>query len=147
MSKINVVITGVGNVTKTLLKGLQFYKNSTEGLWHPKLAGFTISDIAVSGVYDVDSSKVGKKIKDIITDYKIDSDLTVQAGIADDYKVRYYPKQKPFLQELITRMEENATAGTIRSELGEFSVWYDQVKKIRTYQGSQARMPFELQIH
>ena len=70
-----------------------------------------------------------------------------KAGIADDYKVRYYPKQKPFLQELITRLEENATAETIKSELGEFSVWYNQVKKIRTYQGSQARMPFELQIH
>lgn len=84
MSKINVAITGVGNVTKTLIKGLEFYKNSTEGLWHQKLAGFTINDISVSGVYDVDSSKVGKKIKDIMTDYKIDSDLSVQAGIADD---------------------------------------------------------------
>src|SRR3972149_8330099 len=84
MSKINVAITGVGNVTKTLIKGLDFYKNSTEGLWHPKLAGFTINDISVSGVYDVDSSKVGKKIKDIITDYKINSDLSVQAGVADD---------------------------------------------------------------
>jgi len=84
MSKINVAITGVGNVTKTLIKGLEFYKNSTEGLWHPKLAGFTINDISVSGVYDVDSSKVGKKIKDIITDYKINSDLSVQAGVADD---------------------------------------------------------------
>lgn len=84
MSKINVAITGVGNVTKTLIKGLEFYKNSTEGLWHPKLAGFTVNDISVSGVYDVDSSKVGKKIKDIITDYKIDSDFPVQAGIADD---------------------------------------------------------------
>jgi myo-inositol-1-phosphate synthase len=84
VSKINLAITGVGNVTKTLLKGLQFYKNSTEGLWHPKIAGFTINDVSVSGVYDVDSSKVGKKIKDIITDYKIDSDLSVQAGIADD---------------------------------------------------------------
>ncbi|MBI5377404.1 MAG: hypothetical protein HZA82_02115, partial [Thaumarchaeota archaeon] len=80
MSTINVTITGVGSVTKTLIKGLHFYKNSTEGLWHPKLAGFTVNDISVSGVYDVDSSKVGKKIKDIITDYKIDSDLSVQAG-------------------------------------------------------------------
>lgn len=84
MSKINVAITGIGNVTKTLIKGLEFYKNSTEGLWHPKLAGFTVNDISVSGVYDVDSTKVGKKIKDVITDYKTDSDLSVQPGIADD---------------------------------------------------------------
>ena len=84
MSKINVAIVGVGNVTKTLIKGLEFYQNSTEGLWHPKLAGFTVNDISVRGVYDVDSSKVGKKIKDMVTDYKINSDLSVQAGILDD---------------------------------------------------------------
>ena len=84
MSKINIAITGIGNVTKTLIKGLEFYKNSTEGLWHPKLAGFTVNDITLAGVYDVDSSKIGKKIRDVITDYKIDSDLAVQAGIADD---------------------------------------------------------------
>ena len=84
MSKIKVAITGVGNVTKTLIRGLEFYKNSTEGLWHPKLAGFVVNDIDVIGVYDVDSSKVGKNIKDVITDYKINSDLPVQAGVADD---------------------------------------------------------------
>ena len=84
MSKIKVAITGIGNVTKTLIKGLEFYKNSTQGLWHPKLAGFSVNDITLGGAYDVDSAKIGKKIKDIITDYKIDSDLSVQAGIADD---------------------------------------------------------------
>jgi myo-inositol-1-phosphate synthase len=84
MSKINIAITGVGNVTKTLIKGLEFYKNSTEGLWHPKLAGFTVNDASIIGAYDIDSSKIGKKIKDVITDYKINSDLSVQAGIADD---------------------------------------------------------------
>ena len=84
MSKINVAIAGVGNVTKTLIKGLEFYKNSTEGLWHPKLGGFAVNDVSISGLYDVDSSKVGKKIKDVITDYKINSDLQVQSGISDD---------------------------------------------------------------
>ena len=84
MSKISVAISGVGNVTKTLFKGIEFYKHSTEGLWHPKIAGFTLNDISVDGVYDVDSSKVGKKIKDMITDNKINSDLSVQPGILED---------------------------------------------------------------
>ena len=82
--KINIAISGIGTVAKTLLKGFEFYKNSTEGLWHPKLSGFTLNDIVVSGVFDVDPSKVGKKISSIITDYKINSDLTVQAGISED---------------------------------------------------------------
>lgn len=70
-----------------------------------------------------------------------------KAGIADDYRVRYFPVQKPFLQRLINTLEENATADRIRTELGEMKTYYDQVKKVQTYHGAQARMPFELQIH
>ena len=83
--KISIAITGMGNVAKTLLKGLEFYKNSTEGLWHPKLAGFKISDIVVTGIFDVDPTKVGKRVNDIITDCKVDFDnLVIQAGIVED---------------------------------------------------------------
>ena len=83
--KISIAITGIGNVAKTLIKGVEFYKNSTEGLWHPKLAGFTVGDATVTGVFDVDSTKVGKKVTDLITDYKIDSNnLVVQSGIIED---------------------------------------------------------------
>ena len=109
MSKISLAITGAGNVTKTLIKGLKFYKNSTEGLWHPKLAGFTINDIAVVGVYDVDSSKVGKKISDVIPEHAIDSDLSIQAGVLDD--------------------PVNTPGGQVRSvKYGEF---VDSLKKIK----------------
>ena len=82
--KINIAIAGLGNVTKMLVKGLQFYKNSAEGLWHPKLAGFTLNDISISGMFDVDSTTVGKKVRDIITDYTVDSDLSIQPGISED---------------------------------------------------------------
>lgn len=84
-SKISIAITGIGNVAKTLIKGVEFYKNSTEGLWHPKLAGFTVGNAIVTGVFDVDSTKVGKKVTDLITDYKINSNnLVVQPGIIED---------------------------------------------------------------
>ncbi|MGI0083413.1 MAG: hypothetical protein ACREAG_08945 [Nitrosopumilaceae archaeon] len=83
--KINIAITGMGNVATTLIKGLQFYQNSTEGLWHPKIAGFTISDTVVSGIFDIDSTKVGKKVNHLISDYKLNFDnLAVQPGITDD---------------------------------------------------------------
>lgn len=69
------------------------------------------------------------------------------AGVADDYKVRFYPEQRPFLENLITQLEENAKADAIKSELGESYIWYQQLNKIKTYQGTQARMPFEIQLH
>jgi myo-inositol-1-phosphate synthase len=75
----------MGNVAKTLIKGLEFYKNSTVGLWHPNLAGFTVNDTIIVGIFDVDSTKVGKKVSELITDYKINSNnLVVQPGIIED---------------------------------------------------------------
>lgn len=83
--KIKVAVVGSGNVTLTLIKGLEFYKNSTEGLWHPKISGLTLSDITISAVFDIDPSKVGKKIGQVITDCKTDfSDITIQPGIMLD---------------------------------------------------------------
>lgn len=70
-----------------------------------------------------------------------------KAGVADDYKVRYYPKQKDFFQDLITRLGENAETRAMQAELGELYPWFNQFKKMQQYQGEQARMPFELQIH
>jgi protease-4 len=70
-----------------------------------------------------------------------------KAGISDDYKIRYYPRQKAFIEQLVTQLEDQAKTNTVKSELGELQVWYNQFKKIKTYQGAQARMPFEFQIH
>jgi myo-inositol-1-phosphate synthase len=84
MDKIKIAITGTGNVASSLVKGLEFYKNSTEGLWHPRLGGLSLNDIIISAVYDIDSSKVGKKIGQII-DHKTDfSDLVILPGIVED---------------------------------------------------------------
>ena len=70
-----------------------------------------------------------------------------KAGVADDYKVRFYPTPKNFLEELLANLEQNARAGTLKEELGEMYLWYRQVQKLKHYQGAQARMPFELHFH
>lgn len=83
--KIKIAVVGSGNVTLTLIKGLEFYKNSTDGLWHPKISGLTLSDITISAVFDIDPSKVGKKIGQVITNCKTDfSDIVIQPGIMSD---------------------------------------------------------------
>ena len=82
--KIKIAIAGIGNVASTLAKGLEFYKSSTEGLWHPKIGGLTLNDIEVLAVFDIDSTKVGKKVGQI-TDYKTSfSDISIQPGIMLD---------------------------------------------------------------
>jgi protease IV len=70
-----------------------------------------------------------------------------RANIEDDYKVRYYPKEKPFIEQLMTQLEENAKADKIETELGDLKTYYLQMKKVQRYQGAEAILPFELKIH
>lgn len=70
-----------------------------------------------------------------------------KAGVADDYSLKFFPKQKPFFEQILSEFEEDAQAKALKAELGEYYGWYDQLQKIKTYQGAQARMPFELQIY
>ncbi|HKU32831.1 MAG TPA: hypothetical protein VJR22_03180 [Candidatus Nitrosotalea sp.] len=83
--KIKIAIAGYGNVTSTLVKGLEFYKNSVEGLWHPKIGGLTLNDITIVAIFDIDAAKVGKKIGDLHTDYKTSfSEVRIQPGLMLD---------------------------------------------------------------
>ena len=70
-----------------------------------------------------------------------------KAGVADDYKLKFYPAPKNFLEELLMNLEENAETRAIRAELGEMYTWYRHINKLKQYQGPQARMPFEIVFH
>src|SRR5690606_29181036 len=69
------------------------------------------------------------------------------AGVADDYRVKYFPQPKTFLEQWIERSEEEASAKAMRAQLGDFYYYYVQLQKVKTFQGEQARMPFELRLH
>jgi len=69
------------------------------------------------------------------------------AGVKDDYKVRFYPAYKPtFLEQLFDQLEEDAQEEALREQMGEYYYLYEQLKTVRSYQGTQARMPFEMKI-
>lgn len=70
-----------------------------------------------------------------------------KAGIADDYKVRYYPEVKPFFEKLFEDFEDQAKVKMIKNEVGELYPYLEKIKKVKNLQGAQARMPFELEIN
>lgn len=70
-----------------------------------------------------------------------------KANIESDYKLKYYPEQKTFVEQLLSQFEENAKVSTVKSELGDQYNLYKQYEEIRSYQGAQARMPFTFTIH
>lgn len=65
-----------------------------------------------------------------------------RAGISDDYRLRYYPERKSFLELWLQQAQE----AQVRSELGSLHRWYNEARKISEYQGAQARLPFEFDL-
>jgi protease IV len=70
-----------------------------------------------------------------------------KAGIADNYKIKLYPRQKTFIQQLLQGFDESAKASALKKEMGEYYQYYQYWERIKTHQGVQARMPFEFIIH
>lgn len=70
-----------------------------------------------------------------------------KANIEGDYKVRYYPEQIPFFDNLLNQLEENASAKYLKATWGEQYFLFNQLNQVNELKGVQARIPFELSIH
>jgi len=70
----------------------------------------------------------------------------MKAGVDEDYRLRYYPKQKTFIEQWFTEAEDYTNTRLLRNELGEQYPLYMRIKNVKNYQGSQTRLPFELKI-
>ncbi|MGC8568568.1 MAG: hypothetical protein ACP5LW_01005 [Nitrososphaeria archaeon] len=88
-SGIRAVIFGVGNVARYLVKGIY------EGVepWHRVVGGYSLNDIRIVGAFDVDSSKVGRTLREI---YGAGPEVQVLPSV-------YYPDEVS--REVIGRIE------------------------------------------
>jgi len=69
------------------------------------------------------------------------------AGVQDDYKVRFYPQYTPgIFEQFVADKFDDAQVSALKEQLGEHYYLYQQWKNVKTYQGTQARMPFEMKI-
>ncbi|MBC7120304.1 MAG: inositol-3-phosphate synthase [Candidatus Methanosuratus sp.] len=66
MSKIKVVVAGVGNCCSALVQSIRYHADNPKGLIHYDLGGIKPSDILVVGAIDVDSRKVGRDLSEAI---------------------------------------------------------------------------------
>jgi len=69
--KVRVAIIGVGNCASSLVQGVEFYRNASEGqkvpgLMHVNLGGYHISDVEFSAAFDINITKVGKDLSEAI---------------------------------------------------------------------------------
>ncbi|HEY3404465.1 MAG TPA: signal peptide peptidase SppA [Ohtaekwangia sp.] len=71
-----------------------------------------------------------------------------KAGVTEDYKIRYFPKQKPLslFEQIIVQLEEEEEE-KVKAEMGgDLYLWYQQLQQVKQYQGTQARLPFQFVI-
>ncbi|MBC7127881.1 MAG: inositol-3-phosphate synthase [Candidatus Methanosuratus sp.] len=66
MSKIKVVVAGVGNCCSALVQSIHYHAENPRGLMNYDLGGFKPSDIQVVGGIDIDSRKVGRDLSEAI---------------------------------------------------------------------------------
>ena len=65
----------------------------------------------------------------------------INAG--EDYRVIYYPSQKPWFETIMNDFENNVKIKFLQSELGDNFQFYKQIQSLKKYQGIQVRMPQE----
>ncbi|TRX49211.1 signal peptide peptidase SppA [Fulvivirga sp. M361] len=79
----------------------------------------------------------------------IDDAITLAAeksGVNEDYKVKYYPRQKPFIEQLLSDLEGETKTRMMQEQLGQFYPYLKQYDKIKNLQGLQSRLPFDMTI-
>jgi protease-4 len=112
-------------------------------------------DVAQDSIKKVASGRVWtgsqarqRKLVDVVGTFDDAIQIAVKsAGLTDDYKVRYYPQYTPSLAEqIITQFEEEQNTSALEEAMGEYYHLYQYWNVVKSYQGTQARMPYELKI-
>ncbi len=64
---------------------------------------------------------------------------------AGDYRLKYQPRQKPFFEQLMSSFSDDQET-RVQAQLGELAPYVKYLKKLKTLEGVQMRMPFEMEV-
>ena len=93
------------------------------------------------------SQAIQRKLVDVVGNFEDAVAIAVKsAGLTDDYKVRFYPEYSPSLAEQIISQIEEEENTTLKEELGSYYHLYEYWNQVKSFQGTQARMPYVLKI-
>lgn len=69
------------------------------------------------------------------------------AGLGDDYRVRLYPQQRPFIEQLMGRLSDEADARILGFRSAYLAPYIENIESLTRLQGLQARMPGMIEIN
>ncbi len=104
-----------------------------------------LKKIASGRVWTGEQAKANGLV-DVLGGFEDAIDIASKAANITDYQLTYFPEPKSFLQRLTEDVDQNLKTRAMHQELGELYPWYQQWKKVKEFEGVQARMPFEFQL-
>ena len=69
-----------------------------------------------------------------------------KAGVKDDYRLSYYPRQKPFIEELFSKLNDEADA-RIFEKTNILTPLLDNIKSLQRMNGLQVRLPGNVEVY
>ncbi|KEO74676.1 signal peptide peptidase SppA [Anditalea andensis] len=70
----------------------------------------------------------------------------VKAGVADDYRVAYYPEQKTFFERILTELSREVQTKYMQYRLGENFYIYQHIEKVKQFEGIMVRLPYDIVV-
>ena len=70
-----------------------------------------------------------------------------KAKLGKDYRVKLMPAKKQFIEEIMEKLSGEAKASMLKSELGDLYPLLHKMEKIKSWNGIQTRLPFEMEIN
>ncbi len=104
-----------------------------------------IKKIAEGRVWTGDQA-LDNGLVDLLGNFETAVDIAANKAGIDDYKLRYYPKQKTIVEQLLEAFNPEAEARILKSALGEDYIYLKKMKELKRMTGIQTRMPYDLTI-
>ncbi|MCU0354323.1 MAG: signal peptide peptidase SppA [Cytophagales bacterium] len=80
----------------------------------------------------------------------LDKAIEIAANMAklkpEEYRLRYLPEQKPFFEEFFGTSSDAAETRALQKHLGVLAPYVQDIRQLKNWQGTQARLPFALEI-
>jgi len=69
-----------------------------------------------------------------------------KAQLGDEYRVLYFPKEKTFIEQILSEFGSDIEAKYMNYRFGETYQLYQQIENVKRLQGAMARMPYDMII-
>lgn len=69
-----------------------------------------------------------------------------KAGLEDDYRIKYYPEKKTLFEQIMKELSKEINTYQLKKELGISYPLIQRFRELKSLEGVQARLPYEINI-